>query len=1101
MRFRRVEVRSFRAIEQADLDFAPGLNVLHGPNDLGKSTLASAIRTALLLPAESTAHQAFVPWHDAGPPSVRLTFERDGTVYRVSKVFGSGGSASARLESSPDGSSFHEEERGRATDRRLRELLRWGIELPGGKGQSRGLPDSFLSQVLLGSQSDVPLLLERSLADDRDGSGREGLHEALQALAQDPVFKRVLDAAQAKVDAAFTPTGRRKTGQSSPFAPLKEQIALLAQELERLSQQRRESEEVALRIAHLSEQRARVEGEVRELEARAAREAELLERGVARRQALERVAAAQAAVRGLEALAAELDALERELEAARDARAVLERSVGHAAEQRAAAEARLAAAERTAQEDTSDAALERRERERAALEAACQKARDERAALSALVELGKRLEGAEASVRAQAAALATSEAAEVEARRALEAIDAELAKLSALEAVLGWREAELGAERARTAAAEAEALEREVAALRERAAALAAEAAPSAAWSARLDAFRELERQRAVAGARLEVGLGVELRLPRELAVELSVDGGPARSRPSPGAPIRQRAKSQLIARIEGGIEIEVRAGDPALREAFEVLERRWHDEVLPVLDVAGVTSVAALAERVELGRARAQQAADATRDAEQAAARAAEKRESAAELDALERRVEQRRRAIGEGTVERWLRELDALRPKTSARAPAGAAAPSGVPALSAAELRALETLLDGRRKATASERARLETRVSAQAAAGAQARARFSALSDARDALAAQRAAAWADFAGELPVPDAAALGERLAELDRSSREAGASLETWQREQGARASAVRREREEATRALSTAREAHDAALAAHGAARERWAALEARLRERRAGAASSDPPAIRQALEHAQAELAEYADLEPITPERAVATRHELERTRAELEQTLVELRRAEGALGHVGGDVVALRERSTQEALERARSLEIEQEREYDAYRLLLETLRTVENEQGVHLGRALEAPVSERFARLTDGRYRQIGLDAGLGLQGVAVAGRHRHYRELSEGTQEQLATILRLCIAEYLDTALVLDDHLAQTHRERARWFRETLRDAAARIQIVVLTARPEDYVTESELQQPASVGAGVVRVVDLERVIRRARYAPPPGSS
>jgi hypothetical protein len=1030
-----------------------------------------------------------------------LTFERDGTIYRVSKVFGSGGSASARLESSPDGSSFHEEERGRATDRRLRELLRWGIELPGGKGQSRGLPDSFLSQVLLGSQSDVPLLLERSLADDRDGSGRERLNEALQALAQDPVFKRVLDAAQAKVDAAFTPTGRRKTGQSSPFAQLKDQIALLAQEHERLSQQRRESEEVALRIAHLGEQRARVEGAVRELEARAAREAELLERGTARDQALERLAAAEAAVRGLEALAAELDALSRELDAAADASESLASRVTLAAEQRAAAEARLAAAELVSHEQTSDAALERRARERAALEAACQKVRDERATLSALVELGGRLEAAEASVRAQAAVLATSEAAEAEVRRALETLEGELGKLSALEAVLGWREAELGAERARAAAAEVEALDREAATLRERAAALAADAAPSEAWAPRLDGIRELERQRAVAAARLEVGLGVELRLPRELSVELSVDGGPARSRPSPAAPIRQRAKSQLVARIEGGIEIEVNAGDPALREAFEVLERRWRDEVVPVLDAAGVAGVPALAERVEVGRAHARAAAEARRDAERASARAAEKRESAAELDALERRVEQRRSALGEGMAERWLIELDALRPKPSARPRAADAATPGVAPLSAAEVRALETLLDGRRKAAVQQRARLEGQLNAQAAARTQALARAAALAEARDALAAQRAAAWVALAGERPLPDAEALGSRLAELERALGQASAALESWQREQGARVNAARREREEAARSLSIARESHDAAVAANAAARERWVALEARLRERRAGAASSDPAAIRQALERARAEVAEYAGQQAITPEHVAATRDELERARAELEQTLAELRRAEGALGHVGGDVVALRERSTQEALERARALEVEQEREYDAYRLLLETLRAVENEQGVHLGRALEAPVSERFARLTDGRYRKIGLDAGLGLEGVAVAGRHRSYRELSEGTQEQLATILRLCIAEYLDTALVLDDHLAQTHRERARWFRETLREAAGRIQIVVFTARPEDYVGEAELSGLASGSAGPVRVVDLERVIRRARYTSSPGAS
>ena len=1097
MRFRRIEVRSYRAIDQAELDFAPGLNVLHGPNDLGKSTLASALRAALLLPAESSAHQALVPWHDAGPPSVRLTFERAGTIYRVSKVFGSGSGASAHLESSLDGSAFQEEERGRAVDRRLRELLRWGIELPGGKGSSRGLPDSFLSQVLLGSQSDVPQVLERSLAEDRDGSGRERMHEALQALAQDPIFKRVLDAAQAKVDAAFTPTGRRKTGQSSPFSQLKEQIAQLAQEFERLSQQRRESEDVALRIAHLGEERARLEAEVQALEARSAREAELFERLAARQQALERLAAAEASLRGVDALAVELAALERDVGAAGRESDELASRVARAAEGRAAAEARAAAAERSALEHTSDAALAQQALERAALELSCQRPREERAAVSALIELSGRVEAAQLSLRTEAAALAAAESGEEVARQALVAVDAELEQVSALEAVLAWRADELAAERARAAAAEASALEAEAAVLRGRAAALEAQSGQGGAWQPRLDGFRELERQRAVAAARLEVGLAIALKLPRELRVELAVDGAPAQARVGTVAPIRQRAKSRLVALIEGGIEIEATAGDSALHEAFEVLERRWSSEVVPVLGAAGVSSVAALAERIEADRARAHEAAEAARDAARVEARAAEKRESALELDALERRAEQRRQALGEAEVETWLAKLDALRPGAGARSAPGA---PGAARLAAAEHRAFETLLEARRRTAAGERSRLEGQLAAQAAARVRAMTRASGLAEARDALVAQRAAAWAALAGSGPLPEPRVLGTRLAALDREVASATAALEAWQAGRAAASNAARRERDEAARALGVARQTHETTVAASSAARERLVALEARLRERRASASSSDPDAARRALERAREALQAYAGLEELGPERHAATRAELEQARAGLEQTLAELRRAEGALGHVGGDVVVLRERSTQEALERARVLELEQEREYDAYRLLLETLRTVENEQGVHLGRALEVPVSERFERLTEGRYRQIGLDAGLGLQGVAVAGRHRNYRDLSAGTQEQLATILRLSIAEYLETALVLDDHLAQTHRERARWFREALREAATRIQIVVLTARPEDYVAAPE---PGAIGgaSGPVQVVDLERVIRRARYAPPPASS
>ena len=266
----------------------------------------------------------------------------------------------------------------------------------------------------------------------------------------------------------------------------------------------------------------------------------------------------------------------------------------------------------------------------------------------------------------------------------------------------------------------------------------------------------------------------------------------------------------------------------------------------------------------------------------------------------------------------------------------------------------------------------------------------------------------------------------------------------------------------------------------------------------ERKRHVEALDLGAAQVALERARAEVEGLEAIEPITPEQLAESRTHRERAVARQNEVLAELRRAEGALGHVGGYVVVERERQTEEALTHARGLEVDQEREYEAYRLLTDTLRSVENEQGAHLGRALEAPVSERFERLTQGRYKTIGLDAALGLSGVLVAGQHRGYRELSEGTQEQLATILRLCIAEYLDAALVLDDHLAQTHRQRAEWFRSTLREAAERIQIVVLTARPEDYLAPGEMCEAEPLRDsrdGSVRAIDLERLIERARYA------
>jgi AAA domain len=1084
MRFRRLEVRAYRAIDQAELEFGPGLNVLYGPNDLGKSTLAGAMRAVLLLPAESTAHQAFVPWHDVGPPRVRLTFERDGSVYRVSKTFGSGSLGSAQLESSPDGSSFHEEERGRAVDRRLRELLRWGIEAPGGKGGARGLPESFLSHVLLGDQGEVPLILERSLSSDRDVSGKERLHEALSALSQDPVFKRVLEAAQAKVDAAFTPTGRRKTGQSSPFSQIREQIMLLAQEFERLQQQRRESEDVQQRIVSLDEERLAIEAEIGTLEVCVDRDSELAERFAARRRAAERVAQAERVLRARDARRRELAELELELAGLRQ-RAHSELADGAAAEEgRHQAEARAAAAERLAVGMSSDEARERQSRQRAALEREQQQRRTELMGIERLLELQLESEASAAAHAAELRALAAAESGEAALRQRLSAVDSELGELRDLGAVLAWRAAEGASERARAALAEASALEQQAQGLRERAEQARATSTLPDVPSATLAELSKLAQQIEVAAARLDVGLGLVLSLPVGTELQLSVDGAAPRRVIGAGEPRSERAKSRINASIAGGIELAATAGDAALREALEALERRWQSSALPLFAAHGVAGLGELGERVEAARERQREIADWLREASAVEARALQRRELGAELDSHERRAAQQRSALQHADLAALRARLEALAaPK---QAPPGAA-------------QGLELLLERRRTDAEARRARLESELPALAAARVRSSTRASDLEATRRGLLERLDQAWTAFAGASdPAPDARALRVRLGVAERASAEASRRLETWERALAVELAAAQRARDQAARALSEARARYDASELAGRELRERLLALEVQLGERRLHVDPVEEGAALRELEQARSELKSYGAIEAVTPAELAQSQAELLRARAELDRVLGELRRAEGALGHVGGDVVLMRERQTEEALERARAQELEQEREYEAYRLLVEQLREVENEQGVHLGRALEAPVSERFERLTEGRYRQVGLDAGLGLSGVAVAGKPRAYGELSEGTQEQLATILRLCIAEYLETALVLDDHLAQTHRQRAEWFRTTLRESAARIQIVVLTARPEDYLAPEEFcngTPTRDMQAGRVRAIDLERVIRRAVYA------
>ena len=249
MRLVRLTVEHFQCIRSAELDFGRGLNVLFGPNDLGKSSLAWAIRAVLLLQHNAAAHERFVSWYGEGEPRVALTLCDDEDRYwRVTKTFGGAGSGRSHLESSKDGRTFITEVSGRQVDDKLRTMLRWGIQRPGGQGP-RGFPSSFLTQVLLAEQQNVPgVLFDGSLVNDPDDSGRLRLTEALNALAQDPLFKKVVDAAQSRVDVAFTPTGKKRNGRGSPFVEIADQLNSMLRERDELEGKIRETVAAEARV-------------------------------------------------------------------------------------------------------------------------------------------------------------------------------------------------------------------------------------------------------------------------------------------------------------------------------------------------------------------------------------------------------------------------------------------------------------------------------------------------------------------------------------------------------------------------------------------------------------------------------------------------------------------------------------------------------------------------------------------------------------------------------------------------------------------------------------------------------------------------------------
>lgn len=83
---RRVRVQRFRKLADQVLECVPGLNVIRGRNDAGKSTLHLAF-SAALYPSKPKEVASFGPWGDGPPGAITLEFEADGREWRLEKDF------------------------------------------------------------------------------------------------------------------------------------------------------------------------------------------------------------------------------------------------------------------------------------------------------------------------------------------------------------------------------------------------------------------------------------------------------------------------------------------------------------------------------------------------------------------------------------------------------------------------------------------------------------------------------------------------------------------------------------------------------------------------------------------------------------------------------------------------------------------------------------------------------------------------------------------------------------------------------------------------------------------------------------------------------
>lgn len=138
MRLEKASLHPFAGISSAEISFQPGLNVIVGPNEAGKTTLFNAILSSLFThvqltkPAFAAQMQRFIPI-DGDTASVELRFSRGTVILDLGKTWGPTKSASLTMQ---DGTLITDD--ARVADK-LNELL------PASEGTFRSVLTTYQS--------------------------------------------------------------------------------------------------------------------------------------------------------------------------------------------------------------------------------------------------------------------------------------------------------------------------------------------------------------------------------------------------------------------------------------------------------------------------------------------------------------------------------------------------------------------------------------------------------------------------------------------------------------------------------------------------------------------------------------------------------------------------------------------------------------------------------------------------------------------------------------------------------------------------------------------------------------------------------------------
>jgi DNA repair exonuclease SbcCD ATPase subunit len=1031
MRLIRLEVKNFAGIGSAAIDFGPGLNVLYGPNELGKSSLVDAVRAALLVQHTAKVAEDWIPWNTERLPEVELVLETEPQqIWRVQKTFGATGKS--RLDASKDALSYSKDCEGRAVHGKLRGLLRWGVP-----ENARGLPESFLTHAILPPQDCVTEFLENGLAKDGDQSAKEWLQQVLQAVATDPLFKMVLAETTDKFREAFTPAGNHSRSQSSPLVQIRGEVVEIGRRVDEAQKDWQETETVQTEIQQKKEKHLALEAKVQEEN----RTLTMLRQGM---ELQGKVREARAACRRIEVEREQLaKATKLEGQAAEEAERLAaamkaaNAALAQAANEREAAREAAARLESEGAEAARQLKQKRLENERLELQGQTQ----------SIESRGERYRRA-ASIAAKAAQaaeeLASSNEEHIALTGELEKQTSAAERQRGVAAWLAWTEAKEAAESRARRQSEVEVWSREANQRQERISSLQTKLAERSLPAAnQLEALRRLESELKIAQRALDVGLAVEIKPLASFDLKVSQDG----AKPTRAKLIKKgstfEAQRELRLLLEELAELTIRGGKADARTEVDELETRWRLEAKPILEAARAEDLAALSafsaehaqdrERLRMFeqelkdfRTQIQQAGDVAEDL----------------ADAEQQKREREQALVG--------LDRDALAQQAKAYE-------SFAPTKRAARVRTDHEQLLKKANDSRIRLAGVEARRDAQKSA---AQSQQSELAQFEKELPAD----WRKLAEALPT-ERAATQEKLAEVEKKLESLGM---------------------EASQALSSAKEAAVLAETQHAARKSDCDLLEESCRNashqlsqrqaerklRAEGVQELDLPAAEARLAGLDRELEKLTGVPPeVTAEQIDAQAKLVEGVRHELDQLRSDMDRQQGALSQVGGEAARERLDSLSEALSRKRDEEEDRTREYEAWKLLKDTLEQAEKSQSTHLGKALMQPLSQRLSALSQGKHEGLVLSPTLDLDKVRTGGGLQDWRRLSVGARDQVATLFRFALAEQLGTFLILDDQLAQSDEGRLKWFRQLVRVGAGRkaLQVIILTCRPRDYLLDDEL--------------------------------